>query len=357
MTNRAVESEQPLKAVNRQGGNYDIMTVINHERFSSSRKQAMSRIMDSPRHEIVSRSSGMTRKQSRRGGFTLVEILVVLVIIAILVAILLPVFRSAQERGYQANCASNLQQIGIAEKLYYQDEKRHPGSLAFLLPNTERLDNTSGASSAASCDDTTVPGVKTCGNTGGGGYLKSAKSLICPDDDSVSAAPRASYGSLSTETRTVAPTTAADTSLFVWNYWGYNNFGIAYPTADIAKTKYDGPPALPRQLLVDPTNAYNPASGSGQNLVKKSLSNRFAPDDTIITHCVYHRGPTSGVQAELLYGGTPPGGTVAAGGSSAVDIVLSLNGSAKTVIVGAWNVATDITATPPNISPWQEQKF
>ena len=40
-------------------------------------------------------------------GFTLVELLIVLAIIGLLAAILFPAFKGAQEKGYQANCASN----------------------------------------------------------------------------------------------------------------------------------------------------------------------------------------------------------------------------------------------------------
>lgn len=67
----------------------------------------------------------MQTHEGRRGmskkGFTLIELLVVIAIIAILAAILFPVFARARMKAQQANCISNLKQIGIAFRMYQQD--------------------------------------------------------------------------------------------------------------------------------------------------------------------------------------------------------------------------------------------
>lgn len=54
----------------------------------------------------------------RRGGFTLVEMLVVIVIIAILAGLLLPAVASILDRTRVANCANNLKQLHQLGNVY-----------------------------------------------------------------------------------------------------------------------------------------------------------------------------------------------------------------------------------------------
>ena len=53
-----------------------------------------------------------------RGGFTLIEVLVVVAMIALLTAILLPSLRSARDASKAAVCLSNMRQIGVSMRMY-----------------------------------------------------------------------------------------------------------------------------------------------------------------------------------------------------------------------------------------------
>src|SRR2546430_151006 len=60
-------------------------------------------------------------RRIRQGGFTLMELLVVIAVLILLAALLLPVFAQAREQARQVTCIANLHQLALAHRLYTQE--------------------------------------------------------------------------------------------------------------------------------------------------------------------------------------------------------------------------------------------
>jgi prepilin-type N-terminal cleavage/methylation domain-containing protein/prepilin-type processing-associated H-X9-DG protein len=68
----------------------------------------------------------MYRRPNARGGFTLVELLVVISIIGVLMGLLLPAINAARESGRKTQCLSNLKQLGLGALEHEEKLHRYP---------------------------------------------------------------------------------------------------------------------------------------------------------------------------------------------------------------------------------------
>ena len=124
-----------------------------------------------------------------RPAFTLIELLVVIAIIAILAAILFPVFAQARESARQTVCASNMKQIGLAMRMYCQDNdeawvpvySQGPGPNGSTIQPWIGFDNNNAPSASPVGGDMTQPATHAPHPGSLDPYIKNNQIKKCPD--------------------------------------------------------------------------------------------------------------------------------------------------------------------------------
>jgi len=187
---------------------------------------------------------------SSRGGFTLVELLVVIGIAVLLLAMMVPTGRAMRESNRAMACKSQLMQVGQAMKAYYADEG---GAPPFYIDPGQvwGADDPHGAGLMALYDL---------------GYLNRRESLHCPRDIYADGATPAYFQSYQREDEDVD--TSAGSALDAWSY--LNSRGVFDDTD----------PYYRRQL--------QPAAPVGGTPVPVINPDWRPADDTVITWCPFH---------------------------------------------------------------------
>jgi prepilin-type N-terminal cleavage/methylation domain-containing protein len=263
-------------------------------------------------------------------GFTIIELLVVMAIIAILAALLFPVLASVQLQSRENVCMGNLQQIAIALTAYERDYTAYP---------------------FAPCFDGTrfQGGVSALYPT----YITDKTRFICPDDTNLGNIPNASAIVYSSYNGIINPSTLTfekDANGYperLYNRYGYDSSGYDGFTCPPPPTSQDYCPTCtaPSGTNLNPNYPPNFATGSltpppflaQQGLTDRAfpmLRNPYAPGNTIVTHCPYHRN---------FYGTNP---------TQQMDMVLRLDGKTEKDNVAPMGSPDPNSGTPP----WIEQK-
>lgn len=233
----------------------------------------------------------MNSPRSRRGGFSLLEILVVLGIAASIASLALGGFSSFQGSQRRSTCQSNMVQIYRACRLYSSDNDFFPplnqtnkaGGLALLWG---RIDGPTNAPIVRPPLDSSLS------------YLKSSSALHCPAD--------VNYTTTSSPNAIIEdPTLGVIVDPKYLSYQKldedaaqltYNDVRLKINKGSVVTSDYS------RQLRHLITVPVNPANPTGPT--KDVEANIPIPSSTVITWCQFHRGLSAKPDNVLFYDGS-----------------------------------------------------